>query len=925
MPADGRHSNGTESQTQDLILKFSTGRGITKANNLTPLEVDSIHALEQLVYLHATPITSLINPSHGVRKREHYDQLPENIRKQIKQSGTYFTSGCTTTGGRQLGDMDLVGLALLDIDKGNLTLGELQAHLDPWQFIAWESISSRTGQRKWRVALLLDYNIPAGSYRLCYERWSKELPERVADHVDLSQGRPTQPALCPVLWEGQETLIYKHEEGERLRLSKYLTAEEKLLDPTQAAFENYSPPIERLADERIRNILKLLDPDPEDTWIRVGWALHHQFGGDTKGLDLWKEWAAGSPKFDANTHDYKWLRMIDRPTRSLTTWHSIERLAREAAGKVALTYWAQVIAKIENADDLKLSVADGIIADKKLSAEDRKQLGTVLKKKAGELGDKHWSVAKWRQHITLRVMVEDLPVSNKLEHNEVTAEPTESEVLPDNPTIPKAQSLRHWRNQWAYLMKPKGFLEIETGMVYLPEAVNAKLDRYLLNDKGRPTMPASQFLNNILRVRTYANVGYFPGKGAEVTLDDGSLWYNSWRESDLPVGWYTQQEKQQGLQLTQRQRVAIFRFLRQVCYLLEPDDRRYFIRWLAWCVQNEGVKARWSPLIYSVQGTGKTLLATAIGEIFGTTNWSLVDGHEVISSDFTGWAENKVFCVLEELKVMGAGRGGFAVSNKLKPFMSNDFIRINEKFQPAKTVPNVVNYIALTNHYHPISVESASERRWFMCASPLRHTMNRGTFNFMQRRDGGRYFFRLAELSKDAEMILGLRRWLWHMDLRGWTAQGNAPKTPWLRDVAEASNAGTAHGVLPDLLARDWTGNDLNLGWFSLTCLRDHIRQQGYDGNLDPDKVLGRTSTLVSALNEQGYHKFDRIKIDTVWHAIYIHSGAYTSGGWVSMLQRNYTKGEWKKKVKHKVLRAYRAQIGTAGTQGAQGAQSDFK
>lgn len=915
MPADGRHSNRTDSGTQAPILKFSTGRSVVKANNLTPLEVGSIHELEQLVYLHAAPITTLINPSHGVRGRDHYDQLPDSTRKQIKQSGTYFTSGYSVSGGRTLMDMDTVGLALLDIDQGNLTLGELQAHLDPWQFVAWESISSRTGNRKWRVALLLDHNIPAGSYRICYERWCRELPQRVADNIDLSQGRPTQPALCPVLWEGQETLVYMHEEGQRLQLSRYLTAEEKILDPTQAAFENYSPPIEGLTPDRIRNILRLLDPDPEDTWIRVGWALHHQFGGEVEGLDFWKEWAKGSRKYDASTHDYKWLRMTDRPSRSLTTWHSVEHMARMAAGQAAVAYWTQVIAKIENADDLKMGVADDIIADKKLDAEDRKKLGTVLKKRAAELGDTHWSVAKWRQHITLRVVAEgDAPVTtaNKSEASEddTPAEPG----LFDNPTLPKERTLQHWKNEWAYLMEAKGFLEIETGGVYPPEAVNAKLDRFLLNDKGRPVMPASQFLTNILKVEVFTNVGYFPGKGIEVTLPDGKRWRNSWKESELPVGWDVELERKQGLKLSSRQRVAVIRFLRQVCYLLRPEDRREFIQWVAWCVQNEGEKSRWTPLIYSVQGTGKTLLCTAIGEVFGTTNWSMVDGHEVVASDFTGWAEGKVFCILEELKVMGAGKGGFAVSNKLKPYMSNDTIRINEKFQKSKVVPNVVNYIALTNHYHPISIESAKERRWFMCASPLRHTMGIHTFRFMQNRDGGQYFFRLAELSTDPELILGLRRWLWHYDLQGWTAQGNATETPWLRDVAEASSAGTAHGTLPDLLTREWDGNDQQRGWFSLTCLRDHIRNQGYDGNHDPDKVLGHTSTLTSALHEQGYHKFDRVKIDTVWHTIYLHSAASSSGGWVGMMQRNYG-AEWEKKAKWQMIKSYRAQLG----------KSDFK
>ncbi len=57
---------------------------------------------------------------------------------------------------------------------------------------------------------------------------------------------------------------------------------------------------------RIRNALKLIDPNPYDKWLRVGMILHGAYLGDGEGLCLWMNWAKGSLKFDQQAHQYKW-------------------------------------------------------------------------------------------------------------------------------------------------------------------------------------------------------------------------------------------------------------------------------------------------------------------------------------------------------------------------------------------------------------------------------------------------------------------------------------------------------------------------------------------------------------------------------------------------------------------------------------------
>jgi hypothetical protein len=55
---------------------------------------------------------------------------------------------------------------------------------------------------------------------------------------------------------------------------------------------------------RIRAALAYLDPEPYDTWLMVGMALHAT--GDPTAYSLWTDWAQASAKFDPADHDKRW-------------------------------------------------------------------------------------------------------------------------------------------------------------------------------------------------------------------------------------------------------------------------------------------------------------------------------------------------------------------------------------------------------------------------------------------------------------------------------------------------------------------------------------------------------------------------------------------------------------------------------------------
>jgi hypothetical protein len=55
---------------------------------------------------------------------------------------------------------------------------------------------------------------------------------------------------------------------------------------------------------RLRAALGYLDPEPYDTWLMVGMALHST--GDPAAFDLWTSWAIASAKFDPDDHARRW-------------------------------------------------------------------------------------------------------------------------------------------------------------------------------------------------------------------------------------------------------------------------------------------------------------------------------------------------------------------------------------------------------------------------------------------------------------------------------------------------------------------------------------------------------------------------------------------------------------------------------------------
>jgi hypothetical protein len=154
-------------------------------------------------------------------------------------------------------------------------------------------------------------------------------------------------------------------------------------------------------------------------------------------------------------------------------------------------------------------------------------------------------------------------------------------------------------------------------------------------------------------------------------------------------------------------------FLDHMEYLFPHREvREHVLDFLAFAVQRQGQKIAHALLLQGGQGIGKSYLGKTLAAMLGEHNTSFVE-NDVLHGRFNGWLAGKLLVVIEEL--MAPGR--LELANKIKPWITQPTVQIEEKGRPVYETRNLANFIALTNHDEPI-ILSEDDRRFFVYRSP---------------------------------------------------------------------------------------------------------------------------------------------------------------------------------------------------------------
>lgn len=198
-----------------------------------------------------------------------------------------------------------------------------------------------------------------------------------------------------------------------------------------------------------------------------------------------------------------------------------------------------------------------------------------------------------------------------------------------------------------------------------------------------------------LPIRRIEALTYVPSQPEFITQGEWAGRYNLWRPSGVAP---------------KAGDVAIF--LEHLGYLFPNEaERDHVLDYLSLLVAPEFVKVNFALLIRGRPGTGKSFLGKLVRKMIGSDNVSMPSSTEV-TKEFTGWQEGVQLAILEELMAIGRTE----VANRLKPVITDDFLRIRLMHTNPYSTPNFLNLLCFTNHEDALPIETG-DRRWLVVFS----------------------------------------------------------------------------------------------------------------------------------------------------------------------------------------------------------------
>lgn len=145
-------------------------------------------------------------------------------------------------------------------------------------------------------------------------------------------------------------------------------------------------------------------------------------------------------------------------------------------------------------------------------------------------------------------------------------------------------------------------------------------------------------------------------------------------------------------------------------YMCAEDSKpeqlfQWVLRWLAYPIQHPGAKMKSTVVIHGPQGTGKNMFFECVMAIYG--RYGRVIDQSAIEDKFNDWASRKLFLIADEVV---ARSDLYHIKNKLKAFITGDWIRINPKNMSAYDERNHVNMVFLSNEAMPVVLEEDDRR-----------------------------------------------------------------------------------------------------------------------------------------------------------------------------------------------------------------------
>lgn len=741
-------------------------------------------------------------------------KLSAHVELDDKEKAGFFVGGGFVGESRKDEFLECRSLLTLDVDKYSGDIDDLEFDLDLLglgAFVAYSTYSHTDNAPRVRLVLPLSRDVSGGEYRAISEAFCASHDAFTFDECSHKPNQFMFLPSCPV--NGARWSLSG--EGAVVDVDKFLTGgdgvsvfDDVTLDDDDDEDFTRDLPLNMSDDEVTGLLFAYGAQDLEyDAWLKVGQALHHQYVGSNKGFDLWVSWSSLSDKHDAKNMRKKydsfgtWLGA--RVTMASVAWH-----VKQQGGVVASVF-----------DTLRIE-AQGVKGYSDY---------LTLKKRICAMND---SVLHDDMRSTLAA---DIVAACGKEIGLSKSEIKKAFCFGGGGKVEKSgdvvAALPDWLQDWVYVEKLCEFANTRLNYSIKREAFNAKYNRR--DDAKQAEMLASDYALNECELLTVVDKMYWPS--AAVTFEyDNKLMLNSYVESGYKVEDVNDDNKH-----------AIDLFLTHISNVLVCErEQRILLDWLAYIVQNAGERINWAILLQGAQGTGKSYFAKVLEWVLGSNAKSL--DPSALGERFTGWAHGSVVNIVEEIRIKGDDK--WRIMDRLKPFITNSMIQIEEKGRDHRTVPNFTNYLLLTNYKDALPITNDDRR---FCVMYGRIQNESELFDYFGGREKTADYFEnlFAESEKHAGVIKGFL--LKYRISEDFKASGRAPDTNSRRLMIQATISPEQCSV-EDLINKHEcgviNGSVLDVTWLNELC------------NID-DELLPPNRTMGHILSDMGYQQIENRRV----------------------------------------------------------------
>ena len=756
--------------------KYFTGQSVTKWVSACPATT-----FRELVE------TCIHTPIPVALSQDEFMEMPKLDRDKYKRDHLALLTPAAFNADkvdRKTENATVCNLIFLDIDEDKKTgvcpaapfvknPQILRDQLAPLAFVAYHTISSTPEKPRIRIMVSAD-GIPVSHYPAAVAT----IARRIGLNIITPESKvAVQPMFLPVSFSDQDIdqnpTFCEDVAGEDLPLREVSEDEmDEVMGDAPKGFAKpkpqtgedalafLRPPIPEITLEIAKEALSHVDPDIEMLpWVAMGSALKHQFSHKqaAEAYEVFDEWSSKGTKYLGSDDTLaKWNCIQPTPIGRLpVTIRSLLQLAVEGgydAAPVKEVSFNSVLNWIRS--DQRTDIELTTVAPQKI-------VGAIMLSNTEE-GALLNAIIKQCKKLHVDVSIGDLRKDLK----RLKEKASQKEDTSNSKEMPG------WLKYWCYVTASDEFFHHRLTLKIKPEAFNNMYGRKLMpvvDEKssdsaatGKPLMRPQDFALNLHTIKCVAGYRYTPSEPNNIyPKKDGLSYVNTYRKNHPTP---TEEGVIEAKAMVDRHMKLLF---------ADPNHRRILFDWLAYNVQNPGLKIRWAPLIQGGEGCGKTFFFELISAVLGHGHAKLVNKAS-ISGSWNEWATGAQVIAIEEIRVVGENK--YEIMNKLKELITNNNVPINQRNNDTRTVENTTNYIAFTN-FHDALALAHNDRRYFVLKAILQEEEE-------IRAVGEQYFDDLFALLEERA---GALRWIFenHTMSADFNPNGRAPHTIFRDQVIE--------------------------------------------------------------------------------------------------------------------------------------------